>query len=331
MVGNVIYTVTSQGCNTAANAVWAIDLNGDAPKATSFALNAGGVWGLGGPVIGNDGTVYVQTGDGPLDPASNKWSNTLLALTPRDLKLKHYFTATGARATREAVKDSDMNTPSPVVFSLKNRDLIVTAGRDGRLYLLDSETLGGDDHRTALYRTPQIATADPASIDRGIWGGISTWEDASGVRWIIVPVWGPLQPDFKAPAANGPASNGSIVAFRVDEQNGKPELTPVWVSRDLSAPVAPVIAGGVVFALSTGELARQVRESNGVLTVDERMKGSSHATLYALDSTTGKELYSSRNLVAGPASLTGLTVTNWRVYFGGLDGTFYAFGLYMEH
>src|SRR4029077_12713722 len=39
MVDNVIYTVTSQGCNTAANAVWAIDLNGDAPKATSFALN----------------------------------------------------------------------------------------------------------------------------------------------------------------------------------------------------------------------------------------------------------------------------------------------------
>ena len=83
----------------------------------------------------------------------------------------------------------------------------------------------------------------------------------------------------------------------------------------------PVIASGVVFALSAGEFNRQI----------QRPKGSTHATLYALDATTGKELYSSRNLVTAPASLTGLTVSNGRVYFGAIDGTFYAFGMYMEH
>jgi outer membrane protein assembly factor BamB len=65
--------------------------------------------------------------------------------------------------------------------------------------------------------------------------------------------------------------------------------------------------------------------------VDERPKGGTHATLYAIDAQTGMELYSSRNLVTTPAALTGLTVANGRVYFGGIDGSLYAFGMYMEH
>ena len=92
----------------------------------------------------------------------------------------------------------------------------------------------------------------------------------------------------------------------------------------------PVIANGVVFALSAGEFTRQVKASEGITTIDERPKGSTHATLYAFDARTGKELYSSRNQVAVPASLTGLTIANGRVYFGGIDGTLYAFGMYME-
>jgi hypothetical protein len=43
------------------------------------------------------------------------------------------------------------------------------------------------------------------------------------------------------------------------------------------------------------------------------------------------DLYSSRNLVSVPAALTGVTVANGRVYFSGVDGTLYAFGLFMEH
>jgi len=80
----------------------------------------------------------------------------------------------------------------------------------------------------------------------------------------------------------------------------------------MNSPLPPVIASGVVFALSAG-------------------KGATRATLYALDAATGKELYSSRNLVAAPASLAGMTVANGRVYFSTLDSTMYAFGMFMEH
>jgi outer membrane protein assembly factor BamB len=287
MIGNVIYAVTSQGCNGAQDAVWAIDLSGGTPSVASFDLNGGNAWGLGGPVVGTDGTVYVQT------------SSSLLSLSPKDIRLKHSFPIPSA--------NSKSSTPSPAVFAYGNRDLIVMATTDGRFLLLDSTS------NATLYQTPRIAAE--------VWGSISSWMDAEGTRWVLAPVWGPLDFNLKGSTTNGPTPNGSIVAFKVEEQNGKPVLTLVWTSRDLSSPMPPVITSGVVFALSAGEFNRQI----------QRPKGSTHTTLYALDATTGKELYSSRNLVTAPASLTGLTVANGRVYFGTIDGTFYAFGMYMEH
>jgi outer membrane protein assembly factor BamB len=285
MVDNVIYTVTSY-CGGLSPAVWAIDLNVDPPKVTSFPVLE--VEGLAGPVIATDGTVYVQDGLSGTNPGL--WE--LQALSPRELKVKQRFGST-IRTPRDA------STPSPIVFPYKGRDLIV-AGDGSSLYLLDSASLGGADSRTPLYRTPPIATAE----------GLASWEDPDGVRWVLAPVWGP----------NGSAPNGSIAAFKVEEQGGKTVLTPAWVSRDMNFPQAPVIANGVVFALSSGEFNRQMSPKNGT-----------HATLYALDAATGKELYSSRNLMTAPAALTGMTVANGRVYFGTTDGTFYTFGMYMEH
>ena len=257
---NVLYAVTSHDCNGAPNAVWAVDLIPDPPKVTSFELGSDDSAGFGGPVIGADGTVYVQT------------AAKLLALSPRDLQLKHSVSLPS-------------NSTSPLVFTHKERDLIAAAGKDGRLYLFDSTSL-----ETPLSQTSLAGQAG---------SNLSSWQDADGVRWVLAPVW-------------GPAHAGSIAAFKVEDQDGKPALTPGWVSRDIPAPQPPVVAGGVVFALSSG-------------------KNGGHSTLYALDAATGKELYSSRNLVNAPAVPAGITVANGRVYFETTDGTAYAFGMYMEH
>jgi hypothetical protein len=328
MADNVIYTTTNQGCGGVPNAVWAIDLNGSEGVVKSFASNGGGFWGIGGVALGADGTVYAQTGDGPLDPASHKWSNTLLALNARDLTLKQYFTPPNPASS--AAKNVGMNSTTPLVFTYKGRETIVASGKDGRLYLLDGQAVGGSDHHTFLSRTAPVA-ADAGLADRGIWGGLSTWEDADGTRWVLAPVWGPVSADLKAAVSNGSAPNGAIIAFKVEEQGGKPVLTPAWVSRDMSSPEPPSIANGVVFAVSAGDYTRQVKESWGGYTADERPKSGAHATLYALDAATGKELYSSKNGITAPAALTGLTFANGRVFFGATDSTFYAFGMYMEH
>jgi hypothetical protein len=298
----VMYTTTSGNCGGATDAVWALNLADEQPNPVSFPLNGGDASGLGGFALGNDGTVYVQTGPGPLDPASNKWSNALLALSDKDLKLKGYFTAGDS-----ASNSPDLKVATPVVFDYKGNDLVVSAGSDGRLYLHDSKSVGDKDHKTSVHRTSPLS-----SPDGGIWGGLSSWEDDDGVRWVAAPVWGPLNSEFKAPLTNGAAPNGSVVAFRIEEQGGKPALVPAWVSRDLISPVPPVITSGIVFALSTGA------------------KNKSRAILYAFDAATGKEMYSTGNQVSATGTLTGLAVANGRVFFTTMDNTFYGFGIYLE-
>src|SRR5262249_50029345 len=163
-----------------------------------FDLKGGSVWGLGGPVIGSDGTLYVQT------------SNALLALGPKDLRLRHTWPLPGGSTSRTS-KELDMNVPSPAVFNYKGRDLIVATTRHARLLLLEPTA------QEPLYQTPRVSVSEN-SVDHGVWGGISTWEDSDGTRSVLAPVWGQLASDLRVPTANGTASNGSIVAFKVEVQ-----------------------------------------------------------------------------------------------------------------
>jgi hypothetical protein len=308
VVENTVYT-TATDCENGRSGVWALDLSGPEKKSApvaSFALKGGSVSRQGGLAMGNDGTVFVQTGPGPLDPSANKWSNTLLALSPKKLKLVNYFTApeTGPGAS----------VTTPVVFTYKEKELVVSAGADGRLYLLDAKNPGGDDHKTPLYQTPPVP-----STGAGIWGGLSSWQDTDGTRWILAPVWGAVNQELKITGNAGPAPNGSIVAFKLEDHDGKLALTPAWVSRDIHSPEQPVITSGVVFALSAGDYGR-----------DGRPKGSTPAVLYALDGTTGKEIYSTGDQVSTPANLTGVTLANGRVFFTTTDSMLYGFGIYLE-
>ena len=58
-----------------------------------------------------------------------------------------------------------------------------------------------------------------------------------------------------------------------------------------------------------------------------RIAASTHATFYALDGQTGKELYSSGNQVKSWVHFGELAVANGRVYMGTYDSILYCFGL----
>ncbi len=117
---------------------------------------------------------------------------------------------------------------------------------------------------------------------------------------------------MKFAGANGPAPHGSIVAFKVEEKDGHTVLTPSWISRDLINPAPPAIANGVVLALEGGN-------------------ESTHATLYALDAATGKQLYSSGDAIESYTRLAGMSVGDGHVFFTTHDNTLYSFGIPLEH
>jgi outer membrane protein assembly factor BamB len=258
-----LYAATVDGCG-GPNAVYALDLASEGGAATKFETGDS-AQGSAGTAIGNDGTVYVHAG------------GKVTALTPKDLKEKDHFALAGTN--RSGV--------TPVVFRHDGKDLVVAGTGDGDLFVLDSASLGGGDHRTPLAR---------ARAGGPLRGAFASWADLdTGIRWIYAPL------------------QNAIVAFRLEQRDGRLALSQGWVSSEMVAPAAPVVANGLVFGLSTGTASRR-------------------ATLYILDAETGKPLFTSGDAVTGSANPeTGLAVANGRVYFSTIDNTVYSFGIPTEH
>ena len=222
-----------------------------------------------------------------------------------------------------------MNVTGPI-FDYKGKEYLVQSSKECRIWLLDTSALGGEDHRTPVYRTPLVCNEDVNFAAAGTWGALATWEDEDGTRWVLMPFWGPKHSQFKAPI-----EYGEVVARRrrrVQDgrrRPGKIVLTPAWLSRDMDQAEPPVVANGVVFAYGSGENTAQADVDIGPRVQHRREphRDSTHATIYALDAQTGKELWSSGDQITSFNHFSGLSVANGRVYIGTYDGMLYCFGV----
>jgi hypothetical protein len=305
-----IFVATVGNCRGNPNGIYAVDPS--AGTVVSFLTGGSGAAGSGGTAIGTDGVVYAQIASGHGQVAGD-YNDSVLALSPDKLAVQDYFTPAGAAAKVDA---ADVSGVTPTVFGLEQKDWVVVARHDGRIYILDADSLGGADHHTPAFRSDEIVPPGSASRRRGNADGLrnhfATYLDDQGVRWLVASVRGPVTQEF--PAKNGDAPNGSIVAFKITFDGGKPSLTPAWRSRDMVSPAAPAIMNGLVVALSTGEPVSS--------------KKGGRAILYVLDAGTGKELYVGDKATA--YSSAGLAVANSQIYFATHDGTLYAYGIPLE-
>lgn len=313
--GSVIYATTQDNCGGNPNKLYGIDLSSEETKNYTYEAAGANFAGSGGTAIGSDGTVYVETlGDG---------ADQVTALS-KSLEVKESFSIPAPAGVMK--KDISVPSVTPVVFEWNGRDVIVAAGRDGRIYLLDSKSM-----KTPLAQSDAIASTDAKFAGNGFAGTLSSWEDTDNkVRWIYASLWGPANSSAKFGHANGEASHGSIVAFKLEDQGGKAVLTPAWASRDMLAPAPVATANGLVFALSTGESNREAKEDGKPYTLAEREKMASPAVLYVLDGDTGAELYNSGNMTATFSHDSGLTVANRRIYFTTHDNLVYSLGFLVE-
>jgi len=338
---DVIYASTVHGCGGAANGLYAAlftppqmpPMPGEPLlkpatfQVTSLMTNGSGLSGSGGTTIGLDGTVYGQIAEGHGDVAG-AYSDTVIALDPKQLTVKDYFTPEGPRAALKKGVESPGATP--VIFPWNGMNIVAAAGRDGRLYLLDSTSLGGADHHTPLSQTEPVVTPDTQYAGNGIWGAFATWDDEAHnhERWLYASIRGPASVSF--PATNGAASAGAIVAFKVEDHGGKPSLSAQWISREMLSPAPPATANGLVFALSTGLSPRVAKADGSPYTVAEIGRMAKPAALYVLDGATGRELFTSGSAATTYAN-AGIAVANGRVYFSTHDNTLYAYGVAKEH
>jgi len=334
----VIYTATAQGCGGLINAFYSYDLA--SRRASAFIPAGGGLWGRRGASIAPEGTVYLGTGDAQFDPLTKRLGNGIVGVkidANKQLQLADFFGAPNANWLWR--RDLDVNT-TPVVIDYRKRKFLVGTSKECRLWLLDREGLGGEDHRTTLHTTPLICNDAQAFDAKGVWGALSAWQDAKGTQWVLAPFWGPVSTTFKAPIEHARPSGGGVAAFKLEQRGEKWQLSPAWLSRDMDLADEAVIANGIVFAYAAGEDASQVvpdaawdERGGGVYGGGlssgpaRRVPNSRRAALYALDGQTGKELWSSGSQIESWNHFSGLTVANGRAYIATFDGTLYCFGV----
>ena len=303
-VGTMMYAATSGNCAGAPDGVYAIDLDAADKPVVSYRTNGGSV--VGSVAFSSDGNTLIAA-IGPGSVTADGKANAIVALDPRTLTLKDWYT----QPTAEFVT-------GPTVFRHGVRDVVAAATKDGRVILLDVASLGGANHATPLM-TSQSLVASGGSIAAE---ALATWARVAAAtpaprapedRWILVPVSG--RPS-DARATNGAIRSGAVVSLRVAEAKGVFSLEPQWTSNDLTTPATPIIVNGVVFALSTGRPA---------------VAGSgSPAVLYAYDGVSGKALWNSGKSMATFASPGSYWSALSQVYVGTDDGTVHAFGFLDE-
>jgi outer membrane protein assembly factor BamB len=274
---NTAYIATTGNCGGVENGIWALNLTSG--KVAHWKTSAESIAGNAGFAAGPDGTIYTAAG------------SELVALAPKTLEPRAIYKT-----------DGPPFTSTPVIFPFNGKDLIAATTSDGRLHLLDAAALGSGK---PVDRSDSVLGHDYAA------GGLATWQDNMGDRWILVPV--SAGASSHGYHANGPVTNGAIAAWKVEAKNGEAQLEPAWISRDMVSPLSPIVVDDVIFALSAGK------------------SGSANAILYALDPATGKEIWTSGSTIASYAAAGGLAAGGTRVYVATQDGIQYAFGYPIEH
>ena len=363
LVNGSLYTTVGRGCGngpapgqdgaataapppsgrtpTVASHMIALDLNDPAHRVSRFFTSPGrpgGAWTRAG-LVWAFGSFFVQTADGGWDPAKGLWAQSLLRLSPT-FDVQDYFTPRNLEEING--KDLDFASGGTTTFTVANRQLVVSAGKDGTVYLHDARSLGGADHRTPLFAV-KAGNDEMSYASNGVWGAPATMADGRD-RWVYLPMWGPPSKMVTFRRTNGDAPHGSIMAFQVAIEGDAPRLVPKWVSRDLAVPDSPVVANGIVYGISTGENTLQRRTdpryqelyrkpgqtlptSPVMMTGEERGQHTSHVTLYALDAETGEALYSSKDVIDDWTHMSTVTVVDGTVYVTTRQSYVYAFGL----
>jgi outer membrane protein assembly factor BamB len=360
LIDNVVYSPSGRACGEVTDktsleytaAISGLRRAGTGPLLDASAVNAADVhdlakpvvthfftsgarpaapWGRGG-VVRAPGGVVLETSDGRYDPAAGDFSESVLKLAPRAARLMDSFTPSN---WMDNLMHDLSGSANPVTFNFAGKTLLAVSQKEAVLRILDANNLGGANHQTPVWQSPRLGNDQKTGTDpgRGVWGAIATYEN-NGRRFLYLPVLGnPSKEAPTFPVTNGVITNGSIMAFEVKNDSGKISAVPAWTSTDMIMPDPPVVANGVVYALSTGGQAMQ----NGAKPGDPRMPYDvsavlrstpvSNMVLYAYDAESGKQLWSSGKILTDWVHFSEPVVAMGKVFVATHDGHVIAFGL----
>lgn len=203
---------------------------------------------------------------------------------------------------------------------------LYAATRDGALVALESQSMNivrkspttgfrsspvvfdfdGGDHLAVLASDGALQVYATATLDAVVASAparsngvdddtaLAVWRDKSGASWIVV------------------STDSSVAAWKLAQSADTTTLEKAWELSAMLAPLPPIVVNGVVFALDGGA-------PDGA------------ATLYAIEGTTGRALWNSKDAIKAAARGHTLSSGPGHVYLTAMDNAVYAFGIPMEH
>jgi PA14 domain/Chitobiase/beta-hexosaminidase C-terminal domain len=149
---DVVYLAFASHCDSYPYHGWLFGYNA-LTLTTNGVINTtpnggfGGIWESGcGPAADTNGNIYVITGNGSFDPPNSNFGDTFLKYSSTNgLVRADYFTPYNQQELSDA--DADLGSGGVVVLpdsagSVAHRHLLVGAGKEGKIYLIDRDNMG---------------------------------------------------------------------------------------------------------------------------------------------------------------------------------------------
>ena len=281
LMDGVVYAGFGSHCDFRPFSGYVVGIDATTGKRTAMwaaqtgGVSGAGIWHAGGGLVSDGpGRIILTTGNGispaagPGSAAPDNLAESVVRLQvqpDQTLKAADFFSP--VNNTKLDTEDTDLGSGGPMALpdgfgTTSHPHLLVQSGKDGRVFLLDRDHLGGTGQGTGG-TDDVLQTSGPY---RGVWGRPAFWGGGGGYVY-LVPSGGPLSA-FKV----GTSGSGDPVLTRTGTSTGGfgfSSGSPV-VSSDGTTADSPLV--WVVFSQGSNGASGQLRAydavpSSGTLTL----------------------------------------------------------------
>ncbi|WP_376794364.1 hypothetical protein [Thermogemmatispora sp.] len=228
-----------------------------------------GVWhGGGGLAADSEGNIYFISGNGDFEPSAPHPSlgDSFVKLSP-DLRLLDYFAPFNQECLGEA--DADLGSGGPLL--LPSYPELIGGGKEGRIYVLDTNKLGQfttvtqpcTESNRSRTDVDQVLQETPPSTVGGMYGTPAYWRSASAEYVYVSSVGRPtlayrLQRNSKGQALLPPTPSSQTPERSFLFSGGNPSLSSNGTSNGILWLIDP---GGILRAYDATNLSHELYSS----------------------------------------------------------------------
>lgn len=276
LLGGVVYVTFSSHCDLGPYHGWVLGYDAAALQqrivynATPDGY-AGGMWESGvGMAADAQGNLYVVAGNGTVgitgDPTSlRNRGESALKLTPSGsaLRVSSYFTP----SNYQFLNDYDLDYGGMGAFLIPNSGYFLTGGKDGNLYLLNKDDMGG--YQASSNHVQQVVSlggnasmhCQPAYYKGNSKELVYVWSENDPLRAISFDrVSNMLTPQNQVFSITGPTGqNGAVLSV---SSNGALDGTGIlWASYASSGDAEHAVRPGILRAFDANDISKELWNS----------------------------------------------------------------------